>query len=254
MADERDTLTRCSVCDLLSPRAAHGKRRRKCANCKAEQHRRRNQRRRAARRAAGVCIWCAVRRPVPSLAGCEECLRRRAEGIKAPLARLRATRRAAGACISCGVRAAPSRTRCYRCLRRAAQSHKRNYRSDRQRKQKRLDAGQCPRCTAPLAVGRTLCRPCLSDRRVGRLTRKKKWAGSGRCMKCGGPRDTPTLRQCARCRIQGYRYKRAYLLAGLCPCGQFRAPGKASCARCLTYRRDAQRRRRAVKREESLHG
>ena len=184
--------------------------RRRCAQCAAEHTRKRER-----ARVEGLCVRCLHVPPLADRAVCKRCrdryeVRRISVKIGRTLARTHDT--------------------------------------DQRRNQARLDAGQCPRCTGTLAFGLTLCRPCLSDRRVGRLARKKTWAAAGRCMKCGGPRDTPTLRQCARCRKQGYTYKAGYVANGLCQCGQFLLKGRKSCARCLTYRRDAQRRRRAVTR------
>ena len=165
-------------------------------------------------------------------------------------AAVRLSRNAArpGVCASCVNRAAPGRVHCRTCG-----VARRKLTSARRRKQTRLAAGRCPRCTGPLTVGRALCAGCLSDRQVARRERKARWAAGSKCLKCGHVREDPARLHCGHCRAQGYAYKAQYVADGFCPCGRFRAPGRQACETCLTLRRDAQRRRRAaVKRKESL--
>ena len=117
------------------------------------------------------------------------------------------------------------------------------------RRQRRKAAGQCPTCTAPIAVGRLKCADCLADKCAENRERKASWAASGRCLKCGHAREDARL-HCAACRKQGYAYKARYRADGLCSCGRFVAKGRKSCAACLTLRRDGKRLRRAAAKRE----
>ena len=135
---------------------------------------------------------------------------------------------------------------------RARMANRNKLASARRRSQRRLAAGQCPRCTAPLAVGHMKCADYLSDQRAVNRKRKTTWAAAWRCLKCGKPREDARL-HCGHCRAQGYAYKVRYRADGLCQCGRFVVKGRKACASCLTICRDGQRLRRAVaKQQKSL--
>ena len=185
--------------------------RRRCAQCAAEHTRRRER-----ARAGGLCVRCLRGPPLGDRAVCKRCRDRyEMRRISLKIGRKRA----------------------------------RQYDTDRQRVQRRLEAGQCPKCTAKIAVGRVKCADCLADQRAANRARKATWAAAGLCRKCGLAREDPARLQCAHCRTQTRRYKARYRADGLCPCGGFRAPGRKACAVCLTRARDAQRRRRAKRKE-----
>ena len=215
--------------------------------------RRKRDRENAARwSAAGLCTRCG-RQSITGRRRCEKCAdhhRRRAQAI------------ARGVCIRCALNnPLPGRRICRICrgryevrrlTRKIGRKRARQYQTDQKRAQRRKAAGQCPRCTGPLAVNRMKCADCLSDQRAANRKRKTTWAASGRCLKCGKPREDARL-HCGHCREQGYAYKLRYRADGLCQCGRFVVKGRASCAACLTTCRDGQRRRRAAaKRKESL--
>ena len=167
--------------------------RRRCAQCAAEHTRKRER-----ARAGGLCVRCRRGPPLADRAVCERCRDRyEARRLSLKIGRARA----------------------------------RQYDTDRQRVQRRLEAGQCPRCTAKIAVGRVKCADCLGDQRAANRARKAKWAAAGRCaLKCGHAREDPARLQCAHCRTQTRRYKARYRADGLCACGQFRAAGRKACA------------------------
>ena len=188
--------------------------RRRCAQCAAEHTRKRER-----ARAGGLCVRCLRGPPLGDRAVCKRC-RDRYEVRRISL----------------------------KIGRKRARAHD----TAQRRNQARLDAGQCPRCTAPLAIGRTKCAGCLSDKRASNRERKATWAAAGLCLKCGHVREDPALLHCGPCRAQSARYKKQYAADGFCQCGRFRADGRKSCEVCLTRWRDAQRRRAAVKRKVSL--
>ena len=190
--------------------------RRRCAQCAAEHTRKRER-----ARAGGLCVRCLRGPPLGDRAVCKRC-RDRYEVRRISL----------------------------KIGRKRARAHD----TTQRRNEARLNAGRCPRCTAPLAIGRTKCADCLADQRAANRERKAKWAAAGLCRKCGHAREDPARLHCDHCRTQGRRYQAGYVADGLCPCGKFRVPGRKTCAVCLTRCRDGQRRRRAVKLKESLHG
>ena len=173
---------------------------------------RRHQRRRDRALASGVCIRCAKQTPMAGRRICRTC-RGRYELRRLTLI--------------------------------VGRKRARQYETDRRLKQRRLEAGQCPRCTAPLAFGRLSCADCLADKRAANRERKAHWAAGSKCLKCGHVREDPALLQCDHCRTQGYAYKKRYQADGFCQCGRFRAFDRRACAACLALRRNAQRRRRA---------
>ena len=213
--------------------------RKRCAVCLSKEQNA-THRRSLARLDAGTCVRCGAADPPGRY--CVRCL----DKDKARYAR----RRALGVCVKCGVRVPVlGKQVCLTCRavdeRRRAEK-RRSQSSEWRRTQRRLDAGQCPICTAPVAFGRLLCADCLADKRAANRARKAKWVAAAACTKCGHAREDPALRYCAHCRTQGYAYKKRYLLDGLCSCSRFRAPGRKSCETCLWLQRDAQRRRRAA--------
>ena len=209
-------------------------RRRRALGLDTATRRTRDRARVAERVNAGLCRCGRVPRPG----------RRRCAQCAAEHTRKRERARAGGLCVRC-LRGPPlgDRAVCKRCRDRyetrrlslkIGRARARQYDTDRQRVQRRLEAGQCPKCTAKIAVGRVKCADCLADQRAANRARKAKWLAVWACTKCGRAREDPARLQCAHCRTQTRRYKARYLADGLCPCGGFRAPGRKACAVCLT--------------------
>ena len=206
----------------------------------------RDRARYAERASAGLCRCGRV--PRPGRRQCAQCA--------AGYTRKRERARAGGLCVQCRrVPPLADRTLCKRCrgrysLRRLSlkigRKRAREYDAKRRRTQRRLEAGQCPQCTAKLALGAAQCAGCVADRLALDREHRAAWAAAGRCHHCGHAREDPARLQCDHCRTQARRYKARYVADGLCSCGGLRAPGKASCARCVDSHRAWTRRARAV--------
>ena len=254
--EPRNNNTACRVCGVILSRATGG-RRIFCAPCKRVRDNERKARFRADRVSRNLCRECG-QTALPGRIHCGE----HREQNRSKTARAYATAIRGGLCQFC--RAVPPiaglkwcktcRISSWQYQRkwRARMANRNKLASARRRSQRRKAAGQCPTCTAPIAVGRLKCADCLADKCAENRERKANWAASGRCLKCGKPREDARL-YCAACREQGYAYKARYRADGLCSCGRFVVKGRKSCAACLTLRRDGKRlKRAAAKREKSL--
>ena len=198
----------------------------------------------AARVAGGVCTACGQTGVVPGRTRCAVCQTKERDAAN----RRARARRAAGVCAGCGA-ADPRGRYCPNCLevdRARTQRRRRRQTSESRLRQRRVDAGLCPRCEAPAATGRKMCAGCLTDKRLARAALVASWSAAGRCSKCGDPRDRPEVRRCDHCRAQGERYRLKYLAQGFCACGGFRVRERVSCAVCLRKHREHQQRRRTA--------
>ena len=170
--------------------------------------------------------------------------------------RLISQRRAAGLCIRCGELAVEGATCCVRCRDKARERYKPGRKRTARKRlllARRTALSICTICCAPTATGRLRCVACLADSRARHVKTRARWRAAGLCVSCG---RTPRrgVKVCGVCTERKNKLRATNQAAGYCRCGRFVTPGRKSCAGCRAAARACQRRRRAVKRKESLHG
>ena len=178
--------------------------RKRCAVCLSKELDAAHRRARS-RRKAGQCVKCGAADPPGRY--CLRC----SDKDRARYAR----RRASSNCVKCGKRvSAPGKQICLTCRARCesrrlslivGRTRGRQYETYRRLKQARLDAGKCPRCTAPLVFGRHSCADCLGDKRAcASRAQGGLGGGKGLCLRCGHARDDARL-HCGRLPGEGIR-------------------------------------------------
>ena len=234
----------------------------------------RYHRRTAERRAAGLCVKCGKRPPVPHRSQCEPCAAKKRPADRARHRRRAAARIAAGLCPKCGKRPpAPERSLCGPCnertnragrtrdarlraagIPRRDREHALACERERARRQaeERRAAGLCRACgKVPAEEGRTLCGDCAAKRRARERARYAKASSEG---KPYGGRPVETRRRIGRKRSR--RRDAARRAAGLCTSCGGRPPvdGGSTCESCREARRTADRALYASRRAAGLCG
>ncbi|MXY65741.1 MAG: hypothetical protein F4Y85_11035 [Gammaproteobacteria bacterium] len=182
--------------------------------------RERYHRRTEERRAAGLCIRCGKREPIPGRSNCPTCAELNRKRERARNGRLKAEGR-------------PRRDRV-----KSRETEKKRY---RRTADERIARGLCPRCgkRSP-EPDRALCAPCGDKVRTMARARYHKGRAAG--LKYGGRRMESRRRSA---RIRSERRRQAWLDAGLCTrCGQNPpAEDGTTCISCRSRRQGIERKR-----------
>lgn len=141
--------------------------------------------RRQAKRAAGKCTHCLKRNAEPGRKTCEKCRRERAWRYQA--------RKYAGLCArsGCKRKPKPGRTLCQRCMDDTSRKG-----SDRQRANRK--AGRC-KCGREAEPGKRNCRPCLDSHRKATMAMHARREADGLCPLCGMRPPGNGLKHCFPC-------------------------------------------------------
>ncbi len=214
----------------------------------------RHHRRKAERAAAGLCLKCGKRPPLPGRKTCGVCAgkerdriaRRVAAGYrknrskeKATRAALHAERRAAGVCVKCG--APPEKPGASLCKRHAEAERARF----RRQYAARRAAGLCTECGKPTEDGHWLCPAHAEERR-----RRDRERHAARVAKGLPGRSGSLVRARERSQERAAKRYASRKAAGLCTsCGKVpAAPGRTQCEGCAAHSRRLDRQARAERR------